>query len=64
MKDYDGWIIKSKFHVPNFLVAHTFRITRAVCISSYCRALGREWYDKNRKKGNLKCVKVQVLEVF
>ena len=62
MEKYDGWVIRSQFRVPNFLMAHTFRPTRSECISSMYGS--REWYDKERKRGNLKCVKVRVCEVF
>ena len=63
MKNYDGWVIRSNFNIPNFLIYNTFRTTRAEYIAYYCRDLGRDWYDRYRRSGKLECVKANLSQV-
>lgn len=58
---YEGWVIKSFLSGEPFLLYYTFRTTRTEAIRSMA-SMG-DWYKKNRRKGNLKAVKIRFVEV-
>ena len=62
MKKYDGWVIKSFYAKNPFLLIGTFHETRKEVIDWYEISVEPFW-EKERRKGYLKIVKVRLVEV-
>ena len=59
MAKYDGWVVKSFWTDPSFLLIWTFEETRREVINKW----GKDIWKKGRRKGEYKAVKVKLVEV-
>lgn len=62
MSKYDGWTIKALWRKPSWLIAQFFHSKRGEVIRAYEEEWG-ENYRKDREAGDVKLVKVELVEV-
>ena len=61
MKGYDGWVMKTFYSRTPTLMPWSFHETRKEVIEWYVLNTGDDW-KKERQKGQLKIVKVKLVE--
>ena len=61
-KNYDGWVVKSYFGREPLLVPYSFRTTRTEVIEAWEGGIPGFW-KRQRRRGNVECVKVKLEEV-
>lgn len=62
-KDYDGWTIKNCMGREDWLVTGFFHRTRSESIEAFELLWGKWEWRKERRRGNFRLVKTQLLEV-
>lgn len=60
---YDGWCIKNIWADPPDILPWFFERTKEMVIAKYEKMRGRGMWEKKRKSGHLKLVRVRLVEV-
>lgn len=63
MKKYDGWVIKTFRPRNPYIIIGYFQETRKEVIKRFEDLFGEGEWQKERRKGYLKLVKVKMIEV-